>query len=165
MDIKKILEDHKIWLRGHGGSRADLSRADLSGANLSGANLWGADLRRANLCGANLCRADLSGADLRRADLSGADLWGVSGEGGYLKTLFLEDYQITYTAEYIQIGCQRHTLEEWKGFDDESIIEMEGEKSLKFWRKWKDQLFILIEMSPAKSSTPKSSESRDKDQA
>ena len=30
-----ILEQHKKWLAGTGGQRADLSRADLSGANLS----------------------------------------------------------------------------------------------------------------------------------
>ena len=40
--LKKILDNHKKWLRNEGGSRADLSRANLSGANLSGANLYGA---------------------------------------------------------------------------------------------------------------------------
>ena len=39
IDIKKILEDHKLWLMDTGGSRA----------NLSGANLSDADLRRADL--------------------------------------------------------------------------------------------------------------------
>ncbi len=36
-DVPRILAEHRKWLRGEGGSRADLSRADLSGANLSGA--------------------------------------------------------------------------------------------------------------------------------
>ena len=39
MDLKKILDEHLLWLNGEGGSRADLSGADLSGANLSCANL------------------------------------------------------------------------------------------------------------------------------
>jgi hypothetical protein len=85
MDLKKILDKHKLWLEGvEGGVRANLSGANLydanlSGANLSGANLSGANLRFANLSGANLSGAnlrfaDLSGVDLSRADLSGADL-------------------------------------------------------------------------------------------
>ena len=44
MDLKKILEEHLLWLNGKGGSRADLSGADLSGANLFGANLSGASM-------------------------------------------------------------------------------------------------------------------------
>ena len=41
VDLNKILEDHKNWIRTHKkeGKRADLSDANLSGANLSGANL------------------------------------------------------------------------------------------------------------------------------
>jgi len=57
-----VLEQHKKWLAGTGGQRADLSGANLSGANLSGANLSWADLS-----GADLSRADLSWADLSRA--------------------------------------------------------------------------------------------------
>ena len=88
MDLKKILDEHLLWLNGEGGSRADLSGANLSGADLRcanlsnadlfGANLRGADLRGANLSGANLSGANLSGADLRCANLSNADLCGAS---------------------------------------------------------------------------------------
>jgi len=88
-ELKKILEQHRQWLNGNGGCRAnlrganlrgvDLRCADLSGANLScvdlsGANLCGADLRGANLHRVNLCDVNLSGADLRNADLCDADL-------------------------------------------------------------------------------------------
>ena len=79
MDLKKILDEHLLWLNGEGGSRADLRNADLSnadlfGANLRGANLFGANLRCANLRDANLRGANLSNADLRDADLRDADL-------------------------------------------------------------------------------------------
>ena len=78
MDLKKILDEHLLWLNGEGGSRADLSGADLSGANLFGANLSDADLRGADLRGANLRGADLSGANLSGADLSCANLRGAN---------------------------------------------------------------------------------------
>ena len=74
MDLKKILDEHLLWLNGEGGSRANLSNANLSGADLFGANLSDADLRGADLSCANLRGADLSGANLRGADLSGANL-------------------------------------------------------------------------------------------
>jgi len=69
MDLKKILDEHLLWLNGEGGSRADLCDADLRCANLFGANL-----RCANLCDVDLRRADLRNADLRDADLCRADL-------------------------------------------------------------------------------------------
>ena len=103
MDLKKILEEHLLWLNGKGGRRADLrnadlcdadlcdvdlrnadlrcanlSDADLRGADLFGANLRGANLRGANLSDADLCDVDLRNADLRNADLCRADLCGAS---------------------------------------------------------------------------------------
>ena len=74
MDLKKILDEHLLWLNGEGGSRANLSNADLFGANLRRANLSNADLFGANLRCANLSNADLFGANLRGANLSNANL-------------------------------------------------------------------------------------------
>ena len=85
-ELKQILEDHRKWLAGEGGSRANLSDADLSGAYLSRANLSGA-----YLSGANLSRAYLSGANLSDANLSDADLSGAKNllsAVNYLETHF-----------------------------------------------------------------------------
>lgn len=88
-ELMEIINEHKNWLAGTGGTCANLSdadlrradlrcadlrRANLSGAYLSGARLGSADLSGANLSGANLRRADLSDANLSGANLSGADL-------------------------------------------------------------------------------------------
>ena len=95
MDLKKILDEHLLWLNGEGGSRADLRNADLSnadlfGANLRGANLFGAnlrdaDLRNADLSNANLSNANLFGANLRGANLRGANLFGANLRGANLR--------------------------------------------------------------------------------
>lgn len=97
--IKKILEQHKLWVANgmiqvawdatedvNAGERADFSGIDLIGADLTGANLTGAyfvdtNLTRASLIGADLRGAcfyctNLYGAELGGADLSGADLHG-----------------------------------------------------------------------------------------
>jgi hypothetical protein len=99
MNIRVVLNNHGKWLRGDGGSRAnlsganlrsaDLSDADLRDANLRSADLSDADLRDANLIcanlsGANLIRADLSGANLSGANLSGANLSGANLSGANL---------------------------------------------------------------------------------
>ena len=96
--LNQILEQHKFWIDGRGGKRAnleganlygadlygaDLWHANLDGANLDGANLgyanlWGANLRYANLTDANLTDADLTGANLRGANLRGANLTGAN---------------------------------------------------------------------------------------
>ena len=95
MDLKKILDEHLLWLNGEGGSRADLRNADLSNANLFGANLrdanlFGAnlrdaDLRNADLSNANLSNANLFGANLRGANLSNANLFGANLRGANLR--------------------------------------------------------------------------------
>jgi uncharacterized protein YjbI with pentapeptide repeats len=56
-ELEKILAEHVKWLRGEGGSGADLRSADLRSADLSGADLSGANLRSANLRSANLSGA------------------------------------------------------------------------------------------------------------
>ena len=96
MDLKKILDEHLLWLNGEGGSRADLRDADLRCANLSNAdlrcaNLSNADLRGADLFGANLRCANLSNADLRCANLSNADLRGADLFGANLRGANLSD--------------------------------------------------------------------------
>jgi uncharacterized protein YjbI with pentapeptide repeats len=73
-ELKKIVEDHLLWIRDEGGAKADLSYANLRSADLCYANLSSADLCYANLSSADLNSADLSSADLRRADLRRADL-------------------------------------------------------------------------------------------
>ena len=77
--LQKILANHKNWLFGKEGEKADLSNADLSNAdlsyaNLNYANLIDADLSNASLIGANLSYANLSYANLSYASLIYADL-------------------------------------------------------------------------------------------
>ena len=134
---------------------ADLSGANLSVANLGGANLGGADLSGANLSVANLYRADLGGAnlggaDLSVADLGGANLGGANGVNDWIKCIQIDQYPITYTSDVMQIGCERHQINEWREFDDARILKMDGKAALRFWRKYKDWIFQTIELCPAK---------------
>ena len=77
--LNQILEQHKFWIDGRGGKRANLEGANLKDANLYGANLNDANLRDANLEGAHLrdayfYRANLTGANLTGANLTYTDM-------------------------------------------------------------------------------------------
>ena len=123
--------------------------ANLDGADLRDADLWGVNLRGAMLWGAMLWGANLDGADLRCANLRGASLWGATGNLKHIKSIFLEKYQITYTSDILQIGCESHLITEWWEYNDKRIFDMDGKYSLEFWHKWKDYIKQTIEMSPA----------------
>ena len=163
-ELNLILENHKKWLDSEkGGIRANLRGANLRGANLRGANLRDAylcganlcdanlcganlrdaNLRDANLCGANLCDANLCGANLRDANLRDANLWSAKGNQREVITIQTDVWQIIYTEEVMQIGCRRHSIEEWFSFDDEKISSMES-RALEFWRKWKPILAMIM---------------------
>jgi len=175
-ELAEILRKHTALLNGNNnGERADLSGADLSNADLSGADLrsvelsWaglsnadlsGADLSHADLSGADLSNADLSGTDLSNADLSGADLSNADLSGTDLsnadlrnaignkvevKSMHIEKYNITYTHDTLSIGYRTHLIAEWK---DNQISALDKDM-LEWWKKWKDIIFKIIEMSPA----------------
>ena len=131
-ELKAILKFHQI-----SGTRADLTGADLTCANLTDANL--AD---ANLTDAILTRANLYGADL-----TGANLTNLLGNMKHIKTLQTDKYLVSYTTRVLQIGCKKHSIEEWKNFDDKTISKMDS-GALEWWAKWKPIIMQIIEMSP-----------------
>ncbi|MDN4675730.1 pentapeptide repeat-containing protein [Acinetobacter baumannii] len=138
-------------------SGADLRGADLRSADLSGADLFGANLRSADLFGANLSGADLRGADLFGANLSGADLSGADLFGANLRGADLSGAKASPLIVYglrwdviinglgkMRIGCQEHSVEDWKSFDDARITRMDSE-ALEFWNQHKSMLLNMCD--------------------
>lgn len=79
-----------------------------------------------------------------------ANLRYATGNRREIKSLFVCDvYSITYTAEYLQIGCEKHKINEWLDFDDARIHKMDGDKAIEFWAENKDFIFTAIEKYPA----------------
>lgn len=103
----------------------------------------------ANLEFTNLRGAYLEGAYLGGANLEDANLRGAHGVNDYIKSMHLEEWPISYTATHMQIGCGRHEISEWRHFNDDRILGMDGRRALKFWRKFKDHIFATIEICPA----------------
>ncbi|MGQ1234102.1 pentapeptide repeat-containing protein [Acinetobacter baumannii] len=128
-------------------ARHALESAIAEDANLRGADLRGADLRGANLRGANLRGADLRGADLRDANLRGADLFGADLFGAKASPLIVYGLRwdvIINGLGKMRIGCQEHSVEDWKSFDDARITRMDSE-ALEFWNQHKSMLLNMCD--------------------
>ena len=121
----------------HAVETAIAENANLWGANLRGVNLRGADLLGANLEGADLEGANLWGANLHGANLRGADLRGAKNSPLVINGLNWDVY-ISGTG-MMRIGCQNHSIEDWKSFTDEQISQMESD-ALEFWNQHKSML-------------------------
>ena len=158
--VKSNANLHGADLRGanlHGAnlSGADLRGADLSGANLSGANLHGANLHGAHLHGANLHGAHLRGANLRDANLRDAHLRGANLHGAKIRddiTISKVPIQISGLAwlvtiwdEHMQIGCEFHSHDEWRNFDDAEWLKMGGKEALYLKREQFPMLIALCD--------------------
>ena len=135
-------------LRGANLSYANLSGANLSGANLRGANLSGADLRYANLSATDFRSAVLREADFSAADLSEADFGYANLNGAVLpKTdIFMAcPWRVCHIrSDFIRIGCEKHTVREWREFSDESIEKMDI-RALKWWKQNKKIILSIAE--------------------
>lgn len=109
--------------------------ASLDGASLDGASLVGASLVNASLVGASLVGARLGGAKWRGdITISRAPLMLT----GLRWIVYILD-------DHMQIGCELHSLAEWRTFDDERVAQMDGRHALRFWRAHKTALLALAE--------------------
>ena len=91
----------------------------------------------ANLLGANLLYANLEGANLEGANLLGANLLGAKNApmiiAGLLWTVYISGTGM------MRIGCQNHSVEDWKNVTDEKISAMDS-NALTFWNQYKSML-------------------------
>ena len=83
-------------------------------------------------------------ANLWTANLSGANLRSTIGNQGQIITIQTDVWQIVYTSDVMQIGCQRHSINDWLVFSDDHISKMDS-KALEFWKKWKPILVLILE--------------------
>ena len=56
-------------------------------------------------------------------------------------------YHVTIADAQIVIGCEKHEISEWRGFDDRRIAAMDGATSAKFWRDHKAMILGLCDLT------------------
>ncbi|MFA5376836.1 MAG: pentapeptide repeat-containing protein [Dehalococcoidia bacterium] len=164
-EMKAILAEHEKWLKGEGGSRANLTDAnltgaDLTGANLTGANLRGADLTDANLTGADLTDANLRGADLTDANLTGADLTDANLTDANLTRADLTGANLTGAKNLPHFQVPGGDLIVWKKVDGRVVrllIPKEAKRTASIvGRKCRAEYAVVLETDDhqAHTSTP-----------
>ena len=127
---------------------ATLRSTDLRYANLRDADLRSTDLRDADLRSTDLRYANLRYANLRDADLRDASLRHVIGNGKDIKTIQTDPWPIVLTKDVMAIGYEQHSIEEWRGFDDNRIAKMDDD-ALEWSRTWRPIIEQIIEMNKA----------------
>ena len=95
-ELNEVLRNHKRWLEGDGGERADLSNSDLRDSNLSNADLRDLNLRNSDLRAADLRFSDLSNSDLWNSNLSNADLMNADLRFSNLRAANLSNSDFRY---------------------------------------------------------------------
>lgn len=145
-------------------SYADLNSAKLKGINLKKAflsqvTLRNTDLRDADLSNAYLDSAYLNGTNLSGATLNGVYLFGIDLRSTVLKGAMLDGeelvlapisilnlrWNVLITGEYMTIGCERHTHQEWTEFTEDRIKAMHPE-AFEFWfGNWRIPLLNMCE--------------------
>ena len=133
-------------LRGINLSDSYCRGSNLSGSNLSDSYCRGSNLSDINLSGINLSGCDFSGCDLSDSNLSGSNLRFAVGNMSIVFSMQLENWRISFTDEILAIGCQQHTIKEWREFNDDIIKSMDS-SALVWWKKWKDFVFTAIDLS------------------
>jgi uncharacterized protein YjbI with pentapeptide repeats len=127
---------------------ADFSNSNISNSDFNNSNLSNSYFSNANLSNSNLRNAILINAILSNANLSNANILAL-GNMKELRTMQLDKYTIGFTKDTLQISCKRHSLDEWKSFDDKAIARMD-DGALEWWNKWKEFIFQAIELSFSK---------------
>lgn len=137
---------------------ADLSSnvfsfSDLSNVKLEGANCTESIFHKTNLSGADLSHANFAESVLTKADLTGTTINYCIGNGKEIKTIYIEEYIITYTKHDLAIGCIQYPLERWKNKDTiiNDLVEREIlDYDLIRFKKYYSFLMDLIKKFPAK---------------
>lgn len=170
--IDKKIEDHRKWIFGEGGERAQfldanlrgkdfrnrflnrarfwrskLNYANFNGACLSCADFGGADLRNASFTGASLLTVNFTGADLRGANFRGADLSQADFTGARL------DHADLRGARILWAGIPLSLDEDSANFDDDQLKQIayklvkDGLKSKNASKETKAELGKLIDFA------------------
>ena len=52
---------------------------------------------------------------------------------------------------FMRIGCQRHSHQDWEGFDSEDIKDMDG-YAPEFWAQWREPLLAMCKAHASKAT-------------
>jgi carbonic anhydrase/acetyltransferase-like protein (isoleucine patch superfamily) len=75
---------------------------------------------------------------------SNAQLYGDAICTKAANVIYTSEYVVTISDNFIKIGCQNHSIDDWYSFTDEQISKMAC-NALTWWKIWKPILFAIID--------------------
>jgi acetyltransferase-like isoleucine patch superfamily enzyme len=75
---------------------------------------------------------------------SNAELYGNAICTKAANVICTKEYVVTISDNFIKIGCQNHSIDDWYSFTDEQISKMAC-NALAWWKVWKPILFAIID--------------------
>lgn len=101
-----------------------------------------------NFFGANIKTSNFMSARFSDCDINLENMESLFGNGKQIKSMFISDYPIVWTSEYLQIGCQKKTIEEWRALDKEKANEL-IDFGWSWWEEHRDFIVNAIKEYPA----------------
>ena len=160
-EVNQMLIRHYVWMDYTGGNmdkgeRANFSECNVNGLDFSHTDLKYVSFKYADCIGANfsytsLNRTTFDHANLEDASFKEASLYRVTGDDDYIKNINVPIYDLAYTKDRLQIGCQNHSIVEWTIFSDSEIAIMDiNRDAVKWWNEYKVIILETISRYPAK---------------
>lgn len=132
-------------------NNARMASARIVEGLMNQAQIYGADLSRARMIRTQVAGVLLAGANLTDMVMKDVILDGERISRTPIQLLGLT-WPVYITPQYMRIGCQRHKHEEWAGFDDARIQQMDLRQAPAFWRKHRDVLLAICKQQAAAQS-------------
>ena len=137
----------------------DLSDSDVSGSDMSYSDYRGSNFSRANMRGVKLIGCKLGGCNFAETQLSGESLCGVDTRLVKLRGSYIDGEKlhkepivinglpwfVLITDNYMRLGCERHTHEEWRKFRTSNIEKM-GVGAVAIFKRYREVLLALCDL-------------------
>ena len=132
-------------------SIADFKHAIFDNANLSKSNLYRSNFQSVVFNNTNLDTTQFTCANLTEANLMKSDIRRTVFDYTVLdctvlpkKLLCLYNYEwfISVCDDMLRIGCKCYSIEEWRNFDGNEIIDMD-DYAIEFWEEFKEEILAI----------------------
>lgn len=133
-------------------SNMDLSNLDLSNSTFTNVNFSNCNLSNTNFSNCNLSKSIFHDANLTNAILDNVKLTYAIGNGKEIVTWYVRKIkncnnylEVNFTKDILYFGCFGSTIDNWKRFKDNLLIEHCGDEDLIIWRNSEIDHYSVIE--------------------
>lgn len=130
---------------------AKFENCNFTNANLHRSNFNEAVFKNCDMTNTNLCQCNLRFAKFDNTSLDTCYIQNVIGNGVDIVTTQVCEHNVVFTKNQLAIGCKLFSVNDWKKFTDNDILDMledhiHTKNPVEKWNKYKDHIFNSIEL-------------------